>query len=105
MVQPPPRLEAEEMRSIVSYIWNLRFFAASGNAARGRGVFAAKGCAGCHGSGEAPKLAAKYDALDLVQALWKHGPAMLERLKAKNAPWPRFRGEEMSDLVTFLSGQ
>ncbi len=105
MIQPPPRLEPREMRSIVSYIWNSRFFAATGSAARGRNVFSQKGCAGCHNeaSGEAGKLKGTYDPLDVVSALWKHGPTMLERMKAKNVAWPRFRGEEMSDLVSYLS--
>lgn len=105
MVQLPPPLQPEEMRSIVSYVWATQFLSASGNATRGKGVFAQKGCAACHNdaSSGAPKLASSVDPLDLVAALWRHGPAMLEKMKARNLSWPRFRGEEMNDLTAYLN--
>ncbi|MBI4876033.1 MAG: hypothetical protein HY822_15460 [Acidobacteria bacterium] len=40
----------------------------------------------------------------MVAALWEHGPAMADRMKSKNIPWPRFSGTEMADLTASLHG-
>ncbi len=51
-------------------------------------MFTAKHCAGCHNdpAGGAPKLTGVKDsftAAAMVSALWHHGPAMLDQMKAK----------------------
>ncbi len=108
MLQMPPALNEDEMRSIVSYACAKQFFADQGDAGRGKRLFTQKNCAVCHndpGSG-APSLAHGKDAYSpvvMVSALWKHGPRMLERIEAKNLPWPRFTSAEMSDLVAYLN--
>ena len=108
MLQMPPALNEEEMRSIVSYVWATQFFADHGNAGRGKGLFTQKNCTVCHNdpSSGAPSLARGKDAyspVTMVAALWKHGPRMLERIEQKNLPWPRFSSAEMSDLVAYLN--
>jgi mono/diheme cytochrome c family protein len=105
---PPTRLEPDEMRELLSYLWARQFFEGSGDAARGRRVFSAKGCAGCHanpasGAPPLPGSGRRFSGAFMVSALWRHGPAMLESMRAKGTPWPRFDGREMSDVIAYLN--
>jgi hypothetical protein len=43
-------------------------------------------------------------SFDMVAALWKHGPVMLNRMRLKRISWPRFSGSEMADLTAYLHG-
>ncbi len=108
----PPKLEQDEMRQIVAYLWYNQLFAESGNAGRGRRVFEKRECAVCHGdaSSGAPdlkKVLAARDAplrsFSMASVLWLHGPAMLDKLNKMNRPWPRFSGSEMADLTAYLN--
>jgi mono/diheme cytochrome c family protein len=106
MASAPPQLTVEEMREITSYLWAGQFFQDAGNAAAGSRVFTAKRCAVCHedAASGAPKLVGKtFSGATMVSALWHHGPGMLDRMKAKGIPWPRFDGAQMSNLIAFLN--
>jgi mono/diheme cytochrome c family protein len=102
------RFETGEMRELLSHLWAKQFFEDSGDAGRGKRVFTAKRCAGCHfdaGSG-APRLVGsgrQFSGASMVSALWRHGPAMLERMKSQGILWPRFDGREMADLIGYLN--
>jgi len=109
MVQPVPQLSRDEMRQLLSYLWMRQFVYAKGDAARGKGVFAAKRCAECHNGGEhgAPPLpgqARGYSEITIISALWKHGPQMFERMRQAKITWPRFTNpQQLSDLVAYLN--
>jgi mono/diheme cytochrome c family protein len=110
--QARPTLQAEEMRDIVSYLWNRQIFAENGSSSKGARVFEKKNCASCHnehgGGGPDLKqwLAKRQDPMrpiSMVSVLWQHGPTMLEGMKAKNLPWPIFSQAEMVDLISYLN--
>src|SRR6266567_2557742 len=111
--QTPPRLTEEEMRCIISYLWYTQLYAEPGQPVRGKQVFAKKGCASCHenrASG-APDLkhvlSARAEPLrpsSIAAVLWQHGPAMLEGMRQRNIPWPRFSKSEMVNLIAYLNG-
>jgi mono/diheme cytochrome c family protein len=108
MVQLPPDINDVEMRRLVGYLWSMQYFESPGSATRGAKVFIAKKCATCHGNpaGGAPPLTAKtrqLDAIEVVSGLWQHGPGMLAAMKAKKLEWPRFRNEEMADLLAYVN--
>jgi cytochrome c5 len=108
MAQPPPRLERDEMRQIVSYLWTQEIFHESGSAVEGKKVFAAKNCATCHNdpSSGAPRLSGRqgaFSAISMMSTLWRHGPRMLEQMKAKGLQWPSFSARQMSDLIAYLN--
>jgi mono/diheme cytochrome c family protein len=110
MKLPPPSLSQEEMRQILGYIWERQYLRGSGDAVRGAKVFTEKGCASCHNdpSSGAPHLGKRpegYSDISIVSVLWRHGPTMLDRMKQRNLPWPRFTAEQMGDLLTYLSAQ
>ncbi len=106
MLQMPPELSSQEMRDLVGYLWSIQYFEEPGKAAHGEKLFRKKGCAGCHGTGAAPKLAGSgrsFDSLAMASALWKHGPAMLAGLQKQNRKWPRFENNEMQDVIAYLN--
>ena len=109
MLQPPPSLSEEEMRSLLSYLWMRQFVYAGGDIAEGKKVFQARHCADCHarGSHGAPPLpgqARHYSEVSIMSALWRHGPQMLRRMKEAEMPWPMFRNaREVVDLIAFLN--
>ena len=37
-----------------------------------------------------------------VQTMWNHAPAMEGHMREVHIAWPRFDGEEMSDLLAFV---
>jgi cytochrome c551/c552 len=105
---PPAHFEPDEMRELLSFLWAKQFFEDAGDAGRGARVFSAKGCAGCHSNpaSGAPRLVAagrEFSGASMVSALWRHGPAMLELMRKRGTPWPRFNGREMADLIAYLN--
>jgi mono/diheme cytochrome c family protein len=108
MKNPPPVFSQEEMNQLLEYVWARQYFRGDGNAARGKNVFAAKSCAGCHNdpsSGAPPLGKGKdgYSDISMVSVLWDHGPQMLDRMKQRKVAWPRFTASEMADLIAFLN--
>jgi mono/diheme cytochrome c family protein len=104
-----PELSYEEMRQLVGYLVSVQFFEERGDLARGERVYAAKHCGACHDNparGAPPRasLAGRMTSFDMVAALWKHGPAMLDRMRQRGLPWPHFTGTEMADLTAYLHG-
>jgi mono/diheme cytochrome c family protein len=104
------RFEPGEMHEILSYLWSRAMLDEAGNPSRGEKLFAQKHCSSCHTpDGGAPDLRkAKTDrhtSLTMVSALWRHGPAMLDRMRERNILWPRFTGSEMSDVIAFLNSE
>ena len=103
----PPRLDADEMREVLSEYWATQFFESSGDSAHGKRLFAAKHCVECHaGAGPGPVLPAKaanYNGITMVSVLWRHGPAMLAQMQEKKIAWPVFKVDEMADLMAWLN--
>jgi mono/diheme cytochrome c family protein len=101
-------LEPGEMREVLSYVWAAQFFESTGDAGRGKRVFAVKRCAACHDSTSsgAPSLRSgprSFSEITMVSALWRHGPTMLSLMSDRKIPWPRFDAKEMSDLIAYLN--
>jgi cytochrome c551/c552 len=103
-----PTLSEDEMRKVLSYLWARQFFQGQGNAARGKRVFSAKGCARCHNDAAsgAPNLASRkgtFSDISMVSVLWEHGPRMLESMNQRKIAWPRFETGQMADLIAYLN--
>jgi mono/diheme cytochrome c family protein len=107
--QATARISYPEMRRLVEYLVASQFFEERGDPDRGALVYRAKGCATCHetAAGGAPDLSVRrlrMTSYDMVAVLWRHGPAMLDEMKRRNLPWPRFQDSEMADLAAFIHG-
>ena len=106
----PAQVTAPEMRQILSFIWATQFFSPKGDAAKGKHVFDSKKCESCHNNpaSGAPQLTRgteTYSAVKIVSALWKHGPAMLEKMKQQNIAWPKMSPSEMTNLIAYLNSR
>jgi mono/diheme cytochrome c family protein len=109
MMQPPPPLNQDEMRRLLSFLWMRQFVYPGGSVSEGKQVFVTRRCADCHAGGShgAPQLpgqARKYSEVTIISALWRHGPQMFHRMKQAGIPWPRFgNGQEVADLIAYLN--
>jgi cytochrome c551/c552 len=108
-LQNPAPLSYEEMRRLVGYLVSAQFFEERGDLEQGKKVFAKKHCGACHddpasGAPGRPAMAGSITSFGMVAALWKHGPAMLSRMRLHKIYWPRFSGPEMADLAAYLYG-
>ena len=105
----PAPLSYEEMRRVVGYLISTQFFEERGDLEQGKKVFASKHCGACHddpssGAPGRPAMAGRMTSFEMVAALWKHGPEMLNRMRLKKISWPQFSGSEMADLGAYLHG-
>jgi cytochrome c2 len=107
-----PRLNSGDMPNLITFLFSQRLFLARGNVAKGRRVFEEKGCAKCHeahreetGASDLSQVTEVFSPITLTSAAWRHGPAMLEKMKEQNIPWPEFKGPEMTNLITYLNSR
>lgn len=105
---PATPLAAGQMQSLVDAFWAAKFFEDTGHPASGSRVFASKNCTTCHNdaSSGAPRLplaGRDFSASAMIAVLWRHGPTMLDKMKAKSLAWPRFDGTQMADLIAYLN--
>lgn len=111
MAGAAPALDTQEMSDLTSYLWAQQFFGKTGKPSAGARVFKRKHCADCHdnASSGAPKLAsggrAPLTSPAMISVLWRHGPTMMEQMKAKGIPWPRFEGAQMANLIAYLNSR
>jgi mono/diheme cytochrome c family protein len=105
----PGPISVPEMRQIISYVWARQFFSTRGDSARGRKVFESQKCASCHNpSGGAPEIdrsTGPYSAVRMVSVLWKHGPAMAERMQQKKINWPQLSPADMANVIAYLNNR
>lgn len=107
-----PVLSQHQMGHIFAYLYTARYVGEPGDRERGRLVFVAKDCAGCHTLGEAggkrgPNLSGRsavYSLVGWTQAMWNHAPAMESAMRQAGVVWPKFEEREMADLLAYLRG-
>ena len=102
-----PDLASGEMNDLVAYMFAQRYFYERGDTARGERVYQRKNCVGCHDRGgpDLTRAEAPYSAVTIVSALWRHGPAMLDRMRRQQIAWPQFAGSEMTNLIAYLNSR
>lgn len=106
-----PQLTAQEAGDLVGFLYTLNYFDPPGNTAAGRQLFSEKKCIICHQvGGTGGVVGPNLDSLKqfaspiyVASAMWNHGPAMAEVMKAKGVERPSFTGPELRDLIAFLA--
>jgi mono/diheme cytochrome c family protein len=106
-----PQLTATEAGDLIGFLYTLNYFDPPGDAAAGRKVFTDKKCVACHQVGGAGgTVGPKLDSLKqfaspmyLASALWNHGPAMAEAMKAQGIERPTFTAQELRNLSAYLA--
>jgi len=108
--QPFPTLTPDEMASILSFLYYLKYFNAPGDPQKGRQIFRDKGCIKCHSAGgEGGHIGPALDHLTtyaspvfLAQHMWNHGPKMIRQMQRRGIPIPTFQGNEIADLLAYI---
>lgn len=105
-----PHLEAREVGDLVAFLFTLDYFDPAGDLDAGRRLFTQKRCITCHqvggvGGVVGPNLdhLSRFGAPILAAAaMWNHGPAMAEAMRARGIERPTFTGSELIDLLAYL---
>jgi cytochrome c2 len=103
----PADLSPQEMADLVAYLFSIRYFDEPGDPERGRMIFVKKQCQRCHVK-EAKKqdlsaFKGKISPILMAQALWNHGPEMLEHMRMAKVSWQRIDAKEMVDLMEYIN--
>ena len=107
------QLSSEAAGDLFAYFVSQRYFEKPGDAGRGKQVFAAKHCAGCHGLTTSPDPAAppvaKWESLAdptvLAQQMWNHGAKMRDEFAKKKLAWSKLTSQELTDMLVYLQNQ
>lgn len=99
-----------EMRDLISYLYSIGLLDQPGEPKRGERLFVERGCATCHsirGKGRriGPDLEQwkQYGSPILwAELMWSHALGMEEKMREFGVRWPRFEGNEMLDLISFI---
>ncbi len=108
--RPDPRLDAREAGDLIAYLSTLDYFNAGNDPQGGQRLFIEKKCVICHqvggiGGVVGPSLDRfkEYGSPLLVAAaMWNHGPALADAMRARRIERPRLEDVELRDLVAFL---
>lgn len=106
-----PLLNPRETGDLIAFLFTLNYFDPPGNVDAGRRLFVGKRCVICHqigGSGGVvgPNLdtMAEYATpIFIAKAMWNHGQAMAEAMRARGIARPSFEGSELRDLLAYLT--
>lgn len=105
-----PHLDAREAGDLIAFLFTLDYFDPPGNVQAGRRLFTEKKCVVCHqvaatGGVVGPSLdfLKQYGSpIFVAAAMWNHGPAMAEAMRARKIERPTFRESELLDLIAYL---
>jgi cytochrome c2 len=101
-------MTAQELAHILTYVLTLGPQSRTGAPARGKQVFADKGCSQCHLATEGStgpsfqQLNSYASPVSMAAAMWNHGETMLQRMTQAGMTWPVFSGNEMADLLAYV---
>ena len=109
-----PQFTPQEMSTLIAFLSAYQYYLAQlgkpGDPSVGERLFQEKSCIKCHAFEEAwekpgPSLKYyknKYSLIGLAQVMWNHGPEMEKTMAELKISRPKFRGDEMIDLLAFL---
>ncbi len=105
-----PPLQADELAAIVGFLYSVDYFAGPGDPRRGEEVVKSKGCFDCHSiAGRGGRLAPDFaksrglnEPANVIAAMWNHGTAMEQKMRAEALSWPVLKGDEMAQVVSYL---
>ena len=105
----PPKLSDEAAADLFAYFFSTRFFERPGDAARGKDLFSARHCSGCHAiaEGGGPGKPVKQwqslaDPIVLVQQMWDHSAGMRDAFRAKKIAWQPLTSQDLTDMQVYL---
>jgi len=105
-----PVLDGQEAGDLIAFLSTLDYFDAAGNQQIGQRLFVGKRCVVCHQVGGiggviGPSLDAVAQSgspISVAAAMWNHGPAMAEVMRARRIERPTFKDDELRDVLAYL---
>jgi len=105
-----PAAGEQEVADLYAWFASLRYFERRGDAARGKRIFAQKGCAGCHGTSSSVQAGAPpvtawtvlRDPVAAALAMWNRPPRMADAFLAAGRECPTLNRQELTDLLIYL---
>lgn len=105
-----PHLSPRETGDLIGFLYTLNYFDPPGKPETGQRLFSEKKCIVCHqvggtGGVTGPNLdlLKQYGSpIFVATAMWNHGPAMAEAMRARGIKRPTFKGSELNDLIAYL---
>ncbi len=105
-----PHISPQETGDLIAFLYTLNYFDPAGNPETGREIFIEKQCVICHQvGGTGGVIGPNLDLLKqygspiyVATAMWNHGPAMAEAMRARGIERPTFKGTELIDLIAYL---
>ena len=109
--EPYPQLNSQEMADILAFLYQASSIDRAGDPSAGQRVFTEKGCVRCHsvrgtGGKTAPELSgitAGGDSNAWTGAMLNHAESMIAPIASTIGRWPQFTGNEMNDLIAYVS--
>jgi cytochrome c2 len=108
--KPYPQLNSQEMADILAFLYQVSSIDRAGDPSAGQRVFNEKGCVRCHSVGgtggkAAPELSgiAGGDSNAWTCAMLNHAGSMIAPITSSIGQWPQFTGNEMDDLIAYVS--
>lgn len=108
--QPIPNLDTAEGGDLIAFLFTQNYFAGAGNADSGKKLFSQKRCIQCHQIGgvggvlgpNLDTIGQSGSPMNIAAAMWNHGPAMAETMRARGIERPHLNAAELRDLVAYL---
>jgi cytochrome c2 len=109
--EPYPQLNSQEMADIFAFLYHASSIDRAGDPSAGQRVFNEKGCVRCHSVGgtggqaapELSKIAAASDSNAWTLTMFNHAGSMIAPITSTLGQWPQFTGNEMNDLIAYVS--
>lgn len=103
-------LDQQGAADLFAAFYSARYFETTGDAGRGKRLFASKKCDTCHGLTSSPNPQAKpvsqwqglSDPVELVGEMWNHSSTMWGELSQRKIQWPAMTAEDFTDLLVYL---
>jgi cytochrome c2 len=105
-----PEFTPEEIRQLILYILYQRYTAEKGSEFQGRKLLREKKCFSCHRFGgeggdigpDISKIDEYLSPLQLVEAMWNHGPEMMKLFERYHIRRPEFRENDIVDMAVAI---
>jgi cytochrome c2 len=108
---PYPQLNSQEMADIFAFLYQASSIDRPGDPNAGQRVFNEKGCVRCHSVGgtggqaapELSKIATGSNSNAWTLTMFNHAGSMVGPITSALGQWPQFTGNEMTDLIAYVS--
>jgi mono/diheme cytochrome c family protein len=106
-----PKFTPKEMADLLAFLYFLHFIDEPGNPVNGKRIYLGMGCSKCHGIDGKPgellqidlsKYQKASNPTEMVAGIWNHSQEIGKAMKENRIPWPRFKKDELVDLLEFM---